>query len=50
MGILNSELFKAGVDILTAILKAINGITDLFGDFSGIAKIGVLVAALYLGE
>ena len=50
MGIMNSDLLKAGIDLLTGILTAINNITDAFGDFSGAAKIGLLVAALYLGD
>ena len=50
LGIMNSDVLKAGIDILTAILTAINNITDAFGQFSGAAKIGVLVTALYLGD
>lgn len=50
MGIMDSDVVKAGVDILTSILTAINNITDAFGNFSGAAKIGLLVAALYLGD
>lgn len=50
MGIMDSDVVKAGVDILTSMLTAINNITDAFGDFSGAAKIGLLVSALYLGD
>ena len=50
MGIMNSDVLKAGIDILTGIIGAINSITDAFGQFSGAAKIGLLVAALYLGD
>jgi hypothetical protein len=50
MGIMNSDILKAGIDLLTGILTAINNITDAFGDFSGVAKISLLVAALYLGD
>jgi hypothetical protein len=50
MGIMDSDLLKAGVDLLTGLLTAINNVTDAFGNFSGAAKIGLLVAALYLGD
>jgi hypothetical protein len=47
---MNSEVLKIGIDLLTGILTAINNITDAFGNFSGAAKIGLLIAALYLGD
>lgn len=50
MGIMNSDLLKKGIDILTGILTAFNNFTDSLGKFSGAAKIGLLVAALYLGD
>jgi hypothetical protein len=50
MGIMNSELLKAGIDLLTDLLTTINNITNSFGRFSGAAKIGLLVTALYLGD
>lgn len=50
MGITNSEILKAGIDILTWIITKINEATELLGDFSSAAKIGLLVAALYLGD
>lgn len=50
MDIMDSDLLKAGVDLLTKILTVINNITDALGDFGGAAKIGILVAALYLGD
>lgn len=49
-GIANSKLIKAGVDILTKLLETINKLTDSFGEFSGAAKIALLVTALYLGD
>ena len=50
MDIMNSNVIKKGVDILTAFLTTINKITDSFGDFGGVAKIGMLITALHLGE
>ena len=50
LGIMDSEILKVGVDLLTGLLTAINNITDAFGDFSGAAKIGLLITALYLGD
>jgi hypothetical protein len=50
MGIMDSKVVKAGVSILTAFITVINSLTDAFGDFSGAAKIGLLVLALYLGD
>ena len=50
MGITDSEILKKGIDLLTGILNVINNITDAFGNFSGAAKIGILVGALYLGD
>lgn len=50
MGIMDSEFLKVGVEILTGLLTAINKITEAFGPFDGAAKIGLLVAALYLGD
>jgi TP901 family phage tail tape measure protein len=50
MGIMDSDLLKAGIDLLTGLLTVINSFTDAFGQFSGAAKIGLLVAALYLGD
>ena len=50
MGIMDSDVFKIAVDLLTKILESINKITEVFGPFDGAAKIGLLVAALYLGD
>lgn len=50
MSIMDSDLLKAGVEILTNILTAINNITNSLGEFSGAAKIGIVIAALYLGD
>jgi hypothetical protein len=50
MGIMDSEFVKAGIELLTALITAINKLTEAFGPFDGAAKIGLLVAALYLGD
>lgn len=50
MGIMDSDILKTGIDLLTGLITAINNITDAFGQFSGAAKIGLLIAALYLGD
>jgi TP901 family phage tail tape measure protein len=50
MDIINSDALKQGVDLLTKILTTVNNVSDLFGDFSGAAKILALVSALYLGD
>ena len=50
MGIMDSDILKKGIELLTGLLTVINNITDAFGDFSGAAKISLLVAALYLGD
>jgi TP901 family phage tail tape measure protein len=50
MGIMDSDILKVSVDILTKILETINKITEAFGPLSGAAKIGVLVAGLYAGD
>lgn len=50
MGIMNSEVIKAGIDLLTGLLNILNRVSNWFGAFSGAAKIGMLVAALYLGD
>jgi hypothetical protein len=50
MGIMNSEAIKTGIELLTAFLTAINNVTDALGVFGGTAKIGVIIAALYLGD
>ena len=50
MGIMNSEVIKVGIDLLTGLLNILNMVSDWFGAFSGAAKIGMLVAALYLGD
>ena len=46
MSIANSDLIKMGVDILTALLTAVNKVTDAFGPLSGVIKVGLLVGAL----
>ena len=51
MGIADSSALKGGVDVLTAIMNAINGITDaLPGPMGGIAKIGLLLGGLNAGS
>jgi hypothetical protein len=50
MGIMNSEIIKTGIDLLTGILNVLNTISDWFGAFSGAAKISMLIGALYLGD
>lgn len=50
MGLVDNELIKTGIDLLTGLLTALNNFTDLFGEFSGAAKITTLVIALYLGD
>ena len=50
MGIMNSEVLKAGVDILTALISSFNKFTEMFGKFSGVAKIGVLILAFKLAD
>ena len=50
MGLMDSEILKAGVELLTNFITAINNLTNALGPFDGAAKIGLLVAALYLGD
>ena len=50
MGLMDSNILKFGVDLLTGLLTAINNLTNAFGPFDGAAKIGLLIAALYLGD
>jgi hypothetical protein len=51
MGIMDSNLLKFGIEILTAFINGINTITGLLEPLGldGAAKIGLVVAALYLG-
>lgn len=51
MGIMDSNAIKAGVDLLTSILTAINNITDsLPGATSGFAKLGIAILGLKAGK
>jgi TP901 family phage tail tape measure protein len=52
MGLFDNELIKVGIDILTAFIDAINKLTEAFAPLGldGAAKIGLLIAALYLGD
>lgn len=51
MGIMESDLVKFGVDILTKFLEIVNKITSAFGGFAGsITKIGSIIAMFKLGS
>lgn len=50
MGITDDQAIKSIVDLGTAAMNAVNGFTNLFGSFSGVAKITVLVGAMKLGS
>lgn len=51
MGLANSEVIKFGVDTLTALITAINKITDILpGAGSGIAKLLIAIAGLRTGS
>lgn len=51
MGIMNSEVIKFGVDLLTQILTAINNITDaLPGPIDGVAKLAIAIGGLKVGK
>ena len=52
MGIMDSDLVKVAVDLLTGILTVMNNIADAFDKvgLGGVASIGMIVAALYLGD
>lgn len=54
MGLANNELLKTGIDLLTGLLNAINGITSSISGGNGlidsVLKIGVAFGALKLGK
>ena len=51
MGILDNNVIKFGVDLLTQLLNAINNITEaLPGPLSGLAKIGIAIGGLKVGK
>lgn len=50
MGITDDKVVKGLVDLGTAAMNAVNDITDLFGSFSGVAKIGVMTGGLKLAS
>lgn len=51
MGIINSEVIKFGVDLLTQILTAINNITGaLPGPIDGFAKLAIAIGGLKVGK
>lgn len=51
MGLMNNEIIKAGVDLLTQIMDAINGLIALFDKFGlgSVASLGMVIGALALG-
>jgi septation ring formation regulator EzrA len=51
MSLMNNEVVKIGIDILTALMDTINGVVALFDKFGlgSAASIGMVVAALSLG-
>lgn len=51
MGLVNNELIKGGIDLLTDIFNILNKITQGWDSWSGGAlKIGLVTAALYAGD
>jgi hypothetical protein len=50
LSIANSDLIKTGTEILAGLINGINGFTDALGKFSGVAKIMLVVGALYLAD
>jgi len=58
MGILNSDLVKVGVDLLTKLLNGINALTSGFGTLNSgtgkflntFSKLAILISALSLGK
>jgi hypothetical protein len=51
MDIVNSDLVKGGIDILTGLLDTINKITNAFGKVgSPLAKIGLILGGFRLGR
>lgn len=51
MGILQSDLVKFGVDVLTKLLEVINKATSAFGGFgSSISKIGAILTTFKIGK
>lgn len=51
MGIIDSDLVKTGIDMLTKLLETVNKITNAFGKVGGpLAKIGVIMAGFKLGR
>lgn len=50
MGLVDNNLIKMGVDLLTNLLTALNNVTSGFNSFSGSAlKVGLLITAFKLG-
>ena len=51
MGIMNSDFVKAGVDILTNILTAVNDLTGSFGNLGTlVSRVGLIIGALVIGK
>lgn len=48
--IVNSNLYKGAIDLLSGIVNAINNITSALDGNTGIAKIGLLIGALKTGD
>jgi hypothetical protein len=52
MGIVDNQIIKAGIDLLTGLMDTINQVIAFFDKFGmgGAASIGLIIAALYLGD
>lgn len=50
MDLANSKVIKGAVDLFTNLLTTINKLTNASGKSSGLAKIGLIAGALYLGD
>ena len=50
MGVANNEIIKGAVDLLTAMMTALNNVTNAMGSFAGPAKILIVVGALLLAD
>jgi hypothetical protein len=50
-GLLNQDVIKFGVDVLTKLLEFVNKLTDGFGGLTGtISKLGLIMAVFKLGQ
>lgn len=50
MDLADNKIIKGAVDLFTNLLTAINKFTNAFGEGSGLAKIGLIASALYIGD